>query len=64
MRYINAVYSYCRQIPDAGGTTWFNNMYMACNSLSEGMKNLIAGIEVVNDLFGQGPGTQSRALRP
>lgn len=47
----------CRQIPTAGGTTWFNNMVLAYESLSPVMRRCIDGLEVVNDLFGQGVGT-------
>lgn len=41
---------YCRAIPQVGGDTWFANMYLAYDALSEGMKRLIGGLEVVQDL--------------
>ncbi len=43
---------HCRAIPRAGGSTWFNNMYMAYETLSLTMKKTIEQLEVVNDLFG------------
>lgn len=41
---------HCRALPDVGGNTWFSNMYMAYEALSPKMKELIADLEVVNDL--------------
>jgi taurine dioxygenase len=41
---------HCRKIPSAGGTTWFTNMYMAYDTLSDAMKRMIDGLEVVNDI--------------
>ncbi len=41
---------HCRAMPEAGGNTWFNNMYMAYETLSPKMKNIIADLEVVNDI--------------
>jgi len=48
---------HCRQIPSAGGNTWFNNMYLAYETLSPGMQRLVDGLEVINDLFAPGRGT-------
>ena len=41
---------HCRAIPHVGGTTWFTNMYMAYDTLSEAMKAMIEKLEVVNDV--------------
>jgi len=41
---------YCREIPEYGGDTWFANMYLAYDRLSDTMKRVIDGLEVVNDL--------------
>ena len=35
---------WARQVPDAGGDTLFSNQYLAYETLSDGMKKLIAGI--------------------
>lgn len=40
---------YCREIPPVGGTTLFTNMYMAYDTLSDGLKALIGGLEAVHD---------------
>lgn len=48
---------HCRQIPSAGGNTWFNNMVLAYETLSPGMQRLVDGLEVINDLFTPGTGT-------
>jgi taurine dioxygenase len=37
-----------RQVPAAGGDTEFANMYLAYETLSEGMKRLLAGLVAVN----------------
>jgi len=41
---------HCRQLPDVGGDTWFTNMVMAYDTLSNEMKRLIAPLRVVNNL--------------
>jgi taurine dioxygenase len=41
---------HCREIPAYGGDTWFSNMYLAYERLSDTMKRVIDGLEVVNDL--------------
>jgi len=54
---------HCRALPSAGGTTWFNNMYLAYETLSPGMQRFADSHEVVNDLLGPGiatPFMQSR----
>lgn len=40
----------CVELPSVGGDTWFNNMYMAFDSLSAEMKKLVRTLRVVNDL--------------
>jgi taurine dioxygenase len=40
---------YCREIPPVGGTTMFANMYMAYDTLSDGLKALIENLEAVHD---------------
>jgi taurine dioxygenase len=40
----------CAQLPDVGGDTWFNNMYMAFETLSAEMKRVARSFKVVNDL--------------
>jgi taurine dioxygenase len=37
-----------RELPPFGGDTLFANMYLAFDSLSEGMKNLLSGMKAVN----------------
>jgi len=41
---------HCRALPDVGGNTWFANMYMAYETLSPKMKEVIEQLEVVNDV--------------
>jgi taurine dioxygenase len=41
---------HCLEIPAYGGDTWFTNMYMAYDRLSEKMKTVVSQLEVVNDL--------------
>ena len=41
---------HCRALPEAGGNTWFANMYMAYDRLSEKMKSIVDQLEVMNDL--------------
>lgn len=40
----------CEQLPDVGGDTWFNNMYLAFEALSAELKRLVRTLRVVNDL--------------
>lgn len=40
---------YAREVPDYGGDTLFANMYLAYDTLSEGMKALIDGLRAVHD---------------
>lgn len=40
---------HCHEIPDKGGDTLFANMSMAWDSLSDGMKTLLAPLEAVHD---------------
>lgn len=49
-----ASFLHCHQIPESGGTTWFCNMYLAYERLSETMRKIVDVLEVVNDLFGSG----------
>jgi len=37
-----------RELPPYGGDTLFSNMYMAHDTLSEGMKNMLSGLRAVN----------------
>ena len=41
---------YCREMPDAGGNTWFSNLYRAYDTLSDTMKSVVDELSVVNDL--------------
>lgn len=42
----NALYS--RQVPDIGGDTMFTNMYLAYETLSDGMRDLLNGLNAVH----------------
>jgi len=37
-----------RQVPRAGGDTLFANMYLACKTLSEGMRAVLGGLTAIN----------------
>jgi taurine dioxygenase len=39
---------YAREVPDFGGDTLFANMYMAYDSLSDGMKRMLDGLTAVH----------------
>jgi taurine dioxygenase len=41
---------YSRVLPDAGGNTWFSNLYMAYDALSDTLKGILDRLSVVNDL--------------
>ena len=41
---------HCRKLPPIGGDTLWANMYMAYDSLSDTMKHVLDGLEVVHDL--------------
>jgi taurine dioxygenase len=41
---------HCLAVPDVGGDTWFTNMYMAYETLSPVMQQVVDQLEVVNDL--------------
>lgn len=41
---------YCREMPEVGGNTMFSNMYMAYETLSQGMKRLLDGLWAVHDM--------------
>ncbi len=54
---------HCRALPDVGGNTWFANMYMAYETLSPKLQELLAGLEVVNDVnlyYRRGNGSRSQ----
>jgi len=65
---------YALEVPAAGGDTLFANMFLAYESLSEGMKTLLQGLRVVNnsakadashtreDRIAQSPGKESRRV--
>jgi taurine dioxygenase len=38
----------CVELPDVGGDTMFANMYMAYDSLSDGMKKMLAGLDGIH----------------
>ena len=44
---------HCREIPSVGGDTWFTSMYMAYDTLSSTMKDLVGRLSVVNSLSHQ-----------
>ena len=39
---------YAREVPEAGGDTIFANMYMAYETLSDGMKDMLQGLKVIH----------------
>lgn len=39
---------YAREVPEYGGDTAFSNMYLGYESLSEGMKEMLAGMKAMN----------------
>lgn len=41
---------YCRQLPAVGGTTMYNNMYMAYEALSEPFRKMIDGLRAIHDV--------------
>lgn len=41
---------YCLEIPEVGGNTMFANMYMAFDTLSDGMKNILGRLEAVHSM--------------
>lgn len=41
---------YCRELPEAGGNTWFSSLYMAYDTLSGAMQEIVDQLSVVNDL--------------
>lgn len=41
---------YCRALPAVGGNTWFSNLYLAYEGLSDTMKAIVERLSVVNDL--------------
>ncbi len=41
---------HCKALPDVGGDTWFTNMYMAYEALSETMRGIVDQLEVVCDI--------------
>lgn len=41
---------YCIEMPEVGGNTMFANMYMAFDTLSEGMKKMLDGLWAVHDM--------------
>jgi taurine dioxygenase len=53
---------HCRAIPDVGGDTWFTNMYMAYETLSETMRGIVDQLEVVCDISKAGYRKTARAM--
>lgn len=51
---------HCREIPSVGGDTWFTSMYMAYDTLSSTMKDIVGRLFVVNDLAKQNRTVDSR----
>ena len=41
---------FCRALPEVGGNTWFANMYLAYDRLSDKMKALVGQLETLNNL--------------
>lgn len=39
---------YAREVPKAGGDTMYSNLYLAYESLSDGMKRMLAGVKTYN----------------
>lgn len=44
---------HCRAIPEVGGDTWFTSMYMAYDTLSPTMQDIVGRLQVVNSLAKQ-----------
>ena len=53
---------YCRALPDVGGNTWFTNLYLAYESLSDTFRTMLDNLSVVNDMhfYYQGTGRGMR----
>ncbi len=45
---VRATMLYAKQVPPQGGDTLFANAYLAYETLSDGMKNMLAGLRTVN----------------
>lgn len=41
---------YCKEVPEVGGNTMFTNMYMAYETLSPGLRNVLDGLWAVHDM--------------
>ncbi|MBT6512119.1 MAG: TauD/TfdA family dioxygenase [Alphaproteobacteria bacterium] len=54
---------YARDVPPYGGDTGFANMYLAWETLSDGMKALIDGLEAFHDSSGYDYSTAFRGMR-
>lgn len=51
-------------VPDYGGDTLFANQYLAYEALSDGMKEMLAGLKAINtDRMAAGPGAAARDSR-
>ena len=53
---------YAREVPEAGGDTLYSNLYLAYETLSDGMKRMLADVKTVN-LGDRKYGGRSRAER-
>ncbi len=42
---------HCRALPKVGGTTWFANQYLAYETLSPALKEIVEQLYVVNNIF-------------
>lgn len=52
---------YCRKIPPVGGTTAFANMVLAYETLSDGLKRMLDGLEAVHDIMNYFPTAKDAA---
>ncbi|HDZ56922.1 MAG TPA: TauD/TfdA family dioxygenase [Pseudomonas xinjiangensis] len=53
---------YGHDVPETGGDTLFNNMYLACEWLSPTLRNLLLGLNGINSPeFGYGPNSRHNA---
>jgi len=54
---------YAREVPDFGGDTGFANMYLAYETLSEGMKNMLDGLQAIHSSYGIDYSDEYKAMK-